>query len=82
MSRLAASAIAVICLGLAACGKEHGCTETGGTVVILQCCALAPDFPNTCVIGACGCAPAGSVPRQVCQCPGNECFDGTACVGR
>ena len=82
MSRLAASTIAVICLALAACGKDRGCTETGGTIVTLQCCQSAPDFPNTCAIGACGCNPADSVPRQVCQCHGNECFDGERCVPR
>ncbi len=61
---------------------ESACTTSGGTVVTEQCCALAPDFPNTCLIGACGCSPENSVLRKVCACPADACFDGTGCVAR
>jgi hypothetical protein len=77
--RLTSIALGLL-LGLAGCGKDaRGCAETGGTVVTLQCCASAPDFPSTCVAGACGCAPEVSAPRSACQCPAGRCFDGTSC---
>jgi hypothetical protein len=58
---------------------KDGCLATGGTVGHAQCCAGQPDFPNTCNVGACGCAPSASNNVQVCNCPAGECFDGTQC---
>jgi hypothetical protein len=55
------------------------CTRAGGTVEIEKCCASAPDFPNTCSIGACGCPPPGK-DTIVCNCGAGKCFNGTACV--
>jgi heat shock protein HslJ len=56
------------------------CTRSGGTVGSASCCGLAGDFPNTCLVGACGCAPEKSHPVEVCQCPPGQCFDGRSCV--
>jgi hypothetical protein len=56
----------------------HACTSSGGTVGTSSCCLSAQDFPNTCGIGACSCAPGSSHTVQVCNCPGG-CFDGTGC---
>jgi heat shock protein HslJ len=56
------------------------CARAGGTVASASCCKLVGDFPNTCLMGACGCAPEHSHQVQVCRCPGGRCFDGKACV--
>ena len=56
------------------------CTRSGGTVGTASCCGLAGDFPNTCLVGACGCAPGSSHPVQACQCPPGQCFDGKSCA--
>jgi heat shock protein HslJ len=56
------------------------CTRSGGTVGTASCCGLVGDFPSTCLLGACGCAPDSSHPVQVCQCPPGQCFDGKSCV--
>jgi hypothetical protein len=61
--------------------KEYSpCVSSGGTVVTKMCCESASDFPNTCVIGACGCSPTNSKETKVCDCGSGKCFDGTACV--
>jgi heat shock protein HslJ len=60
-------------------GSER-CTRSGGTVEQGSCCGLVGDFPNTCLLGACGCAPEHSHPVQVCRCPAGRCFDGKSCV--
>jgi heat shock protein HslJ len=56
------------------------CTRSGGTVGSASCCGLVGDFPNTCLVGACGCAPEKSHSVQVCQCPAGQCFDGKSCA--
>jgi hypothetical protein len=58
---------------------DNSCIASGGTVVTEMCCQSAPDFPNTCVIGPCGCSPAYSKDTKVCDCGPGRCFDGTAC---
>jgi len=58
---------------------ELGCIASGGTVTTANCCESAGDFPNSCAIGACGCAPEYSHPVKICGC-GDRCFNGTACV--
>jgi hypothetical protein len=58
---------------------KDGCLATGGTVGHALCCAGQPDFPNTCAVGACGCAPSASNNVQVCTCPAGKCFNGTQC---
>jgi len=56
------------------------CVNSGGIVVTKPCCKSVSDFPNTCVIGACGCSPTDSKETKVCDCGEGKCFDGTACV--
>jgi heat shock protein HslJ len=60
-------------------GAER-CARAGGTVGTASCCRPVGDYPDTCVFGACGCAPDQSHPVQVCRCPPGRCFDGAACV--
>jgi uncharacterized protein YceK len=63
-----------------ASGKEQACTSSGGTVKTSLCCESVSDFPNTCLIGACGCSPENSHGVKVCECPGSKCFDGNTCT--
>jgi len=60
--------------------KGLACTSSGGQVLTGLCCASASDFPNTCLIGACGCAPSSSHAVKTCACGEGKCFDGNACV--
>jgi heat shock protein HslJ len=60
-------------------GTER-CMRAGGTVETASCCKLVGDFPNTCLVGACGCAPGQSHAVQACRCPAGQCFDGRLCV--
>ena len=63
------------------CYEEYGsCLSSRGTATTRICCSSASDFPNTCVIGACGCH--GGKETVVCNCPEGMCFDGTNCVSR
>ena len=55
------------------------CTSSGGTVSTGFCCTSTSDFPNTCAVGGCGCAPQYSHTIQVCECPANTCWDGSTC---
>lgn len=59
---------------------EQGCIASGGTVTTALCCKSTGDFPDTCAIGACGCAPGQSHEVRACDCGAGRCFDGTACV--
>jgi cysteine-rich repeat protein len=61
---------------------EQGCLTSAGTVTSASCCASSGDFPDTCGIGACGCAPAASHAVRVCDCGAGSCFDGSGCVRR
>ena len=88
-SRLVAVAVSLMSLACSGDRSQGGadplaaaCESAGGTVVSWQCCAGVSDFPNTCLIGACGCSPENSAPRDVCECPAGQCFDGTGCVPR
>ena len=63
-------------------GVEQGCTSSGGTISATLCCESADDFPNSCLVGACGCAPTSSHEVKTCECPAGKCFDGSRCVGR
>jgi len=60
---------------------EQGCLNSGGTVSSGLCCASVGDFPNLCLIGACGCAPGASHAVRVCDCGNAGCFDGMICTG-
>ena len=50
------------------------CMATGGTIESKSCCASASDFPDSCMGGACGCAPEYSHDIPVCTCPTGTCF--------
>lgn len=61
--------------------KEQACINSGGTVTTAMCCnSTTDDFPNTCVIGACGCSLENSHSIQTCNCGEGKCFNGSACV--
>lgn len=55
-------------------GNPDLCLRTGGTVVRSSCCNTVSDFPDTCLVGACSCAPSGSHEVAVCTCPEFGCF--------
>jgi hypothetical protein len=59
---------------------EAGCLASGGTVGEAVCCLSTDDFPNSCMIGACGCSAEDSHAVKTCTCPGGTCFNGTACA--
>jgi hypothetical protein len=67
---------------VAAVAHNAGCVESGGIVSTANCCLSSGDFPNTCLTGACGCAPENSHEVSVCECSEDMCFDGRACVKR
>jgi magnesium-transporting ATPase (P-type) len=58
---------------------EKNCIDSGGTVKTSLCCKSVTDFPNLCLIGACGCAPDQSHEVKICECPEGKCFDGNSC---
>jgi hypothetical protein len=60
--------------------KERSCINSGGIVETSLCCKSASDFPNSCMIGACGCSPENSHSVKICECPEGKCFDGNICV--
>jgi len=59
---------------------EQACISSEGTVGTALCCNSAKDFPNSCLIGACGCSPANSHQINICNCGEGKCFNGSACV--
>jgi hypothetical protein len=59
---------------------SQACINAGGTVATSSCCGLTSDFPNLCLIGACGCSPSNSKETKICDCGTDKCFNGTACV--
>jgi len=60
--------------------KEQACINSGGTVATASCCKSSGDFPNSCLIGACGCSPTDSHEVKTCDCGENKCWDGTKCT--
>lgn len=58
------------------------CQMSGGQVATSSCCLSATDYPNTCLIGACGCAPENSHEIKICDCGVDKCFNGNECVNR
>jgi eight-cysteine-cluster-containing protein len=59
--------------------EEKACIDSGGTVTTVNCCKSGSDFPNSCLIGACGCSPENSKPVKFCDC-GTGCWNGVKCV--
>jgi peptidoglycan hydrolase-like protein with peptidoglycan-binding domain len=59
---------------------EQSCVNSGGTVKTSSCCLSVNDFPNSCLVGACGCAVADSHDVKTCDCGQDKCFDGNKCV--
>lgn len=62
--------------------QEQECLNSGGTVTIASCCKSSGDFPNSCLIGACGCSSTDSHQVKVCDCGVNKCFDGNKCTAK
>lgn len=60
--------------------QEQACLDAGGTVTTSLCCKTMGDFPNTCLVGSCACAPENSHEVKSCYCGENKCFDGEACI--
>lgn len=58
--------------------EQEGCLASGGTVTTRTCCSTAPDFPDTCVLGPCSCAPSSSREVPFCECNLRTCFDRSA----
>lgn len=54
---------------------ENKCINSGGTVINKMCCNAVTDFPNTCLIGACGCSLENSHEMKVCECEEGKCWD-------
>jgi hypothetical protein len=59
---------------------EKACLSSGGQVSYSSCCKSAGDFPNLCLIGACGCSLGNSSQVKKCDCGEGKCFDGKECV--
>lgn len=60
--------------------KERACLSSGGTVRTQLCCDSTDDFPFTCTIGACGCAPEHSHEVIICDCGESRCYDRIECI--
>jgi len=60
--------------------KEQICINSGGIVTKALCCKATSDFPNTCLIGPCGCSLENSHEVKICDCGPDKCFDGSECV--
>jgi hypothetical protein len=56
---------------------EKVCTASGGVVKVVSCCKSSSDFPNTCLIGVCGCSTENSHEVKICDCGENKCWDNT-----
>ncbi len=59
---------------------EQDCISSGGSVETSLCCNSTEDFPNNCLVGACGCSPTNSHQVKICDCGEGKCFDGSTCV--
>lgn len=60
---------------------EQGCLNSGGQVATSSCCLSTSNFPNLCLIGACGCDATNSHEINTCNCETSKCFNGSKCVG-
>jgi len=62
--------------------KEQSCVNSGGTVTTSLCCKSGGDFPNSCMIGGCGCSLDNSHEVKTCYCGLDKCFNGTECISQ
>ncbi|MFH1522780.1 MAG: hypothetical protein ABIE43_03090 [Patescibacteria group bacterium] len=69
-------------LAMDSINKAKLCINSGGTVSTGLCCQSAGDFPGSCAIGACGCAPEYSHEVKICDCGEDKCFSGFKCTTR
>ncbi|MCU0242648.1 MAG: hypothetical protein MUF51_09540 [Vicinamibacteria bacterium] len=60
--------------------SQPACLQSGGTFGSASCCLTTGDYPNTCLVGACGCGPGNTHTVAVCNCGTGRCFDGKQCV--
>ncbi len=58
------------------------CLDSGGTVRLNLCCKSVTDFPDTCLIGACGCSPDNSHEVKICDCGEGKCWSDGTCIDR
>lgn len=63
--------------GCGGSAEQQGCVASGGSVFTTLCCSGTPEFPNTCQIGTCGCAPQFSRSVTACDCGEGRCFNRT-----
>jgi hypothetical protein len=70
------------CTETQADNENQTCTNSGGTVSNATCCSSSSDFPDTCLIGACGCSPENSHEVKTCDCGQGKCFNGHSCVNQ
>jgi|GEM_PF-1900160 len=61
-------------------GLKQACLDSGGTIAELSCCKTTKNYPNLCIIGACGCSAENSREIKTCDCGVGKCFNGTECV--
>jgi len=54
---------------------EQACINSGGNITTKLCCKLITEFPDTCLIGACGCSPDNSHEINACNCGTGRCWD-------
>ena len=62
--------------------QEQACIDSGGQLSTSTCCLATDDYPDTCLVGACGCSPEDSHEVKVCDCEEGKCFDGNECVSQ
>jgi serpin B len=55
--------------------QEEACIKSGGSITTKSCCKSIIEFPDTCLIGACGCAPQYSHEVVACECGEGRCWD-------
>lgn len=61
---------------------KQACLDSGGTIAESSCCKATKNYPNLCLIGACGCSSENSKQVKTCDCGTGKCFNGTACVAQ
>lgn len=59
--------------------EEQACIDGGATLSTSLCCLSTEDYPNTCLIGACGCSPDNSHEVNICNCGPGKCWNGVTC---